>query len=109
MPPLAAPAESPSTSSTRTSGRHTESTHRTPLLDRQTLPAAALARLGSGVRPCPGKAACRPRGPEVQVTAPSAAMASGPCPVRPGPGARLRPVCFRRRRAGAPRSHPNGR
>lgn len=26
MPPLAAPAESPSTSSTRTSGRHTEST-----------------------------------------------------------------------------------
>ncbi|MEV1070049.1 enoyl-CoA hydratase-related protein, partial [Streptomyces sp. NPDC050263] len=30
------------TSSTRTSGRHTESTHRTPLLDGQTLPAAAL-------------------------------------------------------------------
>ncbi|MEV1070275.1 hypothetical protein, partial [Streptomyces sp. NPDC050263] len=26
----------------RTSGRHTESTHRTPLLDGQTLPAAAL-------------------------------------------------------------------
>ncbi|KAB1985747.1 hypothetical protein F8144_26090 [Streptomyces triticiradicis] len=41
--PLAAPAESPSTSSTRTSGRHTESTHRTPLLDGQTLPATALA------------------------------------------------------------------
>ncbi|WP_329537003.1 aldehyde dehydrogenase family protein (plasmid) [Streptomyces sp. NBC_01450] len=40
--PLAAPAESPSTSSTRTSGRHAESTHRTPLLDGQTLPAAAL-------------------------------------------------------------------
>ncbi|WP_443077985.1 DinB/UmuC family translesion DNA polymerase [Streptomyces sp. NBC_01450] len=39
---LAAPAESPSTSSTRTSGRHAESTHRTPLLDGQTLPAAAL-------------------------------------------------------------------
>ncbi|MFB7497632.1 S8 family serine peptidase [Streptomyces sp. NPDC056161] len=44
-PPLAAPAESPSTSSTRTSGRHTESTHRTPLLDGQTLPAEALATL----------------------------------------------------------------
>ncbi|AWW40521.1 hypothetical protein DN051_30805 [Streptomyces cadmiisoli] len=42
--PLAAPAESPSTSSTRTSGRHAESTHRTPLLDGQTLPAAALVR-----------------------------------------------------------------
>ncbi|WP_157840675.1 cytochrome P450 [Streptomyces leeuwenhoekii] len=41
--PLATPAGSPSTSSTRTSGRHTESTHRTPLLDGQTLPAAALA------------------------------------------------------------------
>ncbi|AWW41496.1 hypothetical protein DN051_36500 [Streptomyces cadmiisoli] len=40
--PLAAPAESPSTSSTRTSGRHAESTRRTPLLDGQTLPAAAL-------------------------------------------------------------------
>ncbi|WP_258564421.1 molybdopterin oxidoreductase family protein [Streptomyces himalayensis] len=40
---LAAPAESPSTSSTRTSGRHAESTHRTPLLDGQTLPAGALA------------------------------------------------------------------
>ncbi|KAB1989155.1 hypothetical protein F8144_08915 [Streptomyces triticiradicis] len=44
--PLAAPAESPSTSSTRTSGRHTESTHRTPLLDGQTLPATALASAG---------------------------------------------------------------
>ncbi|AWW41440.1 hypothetical protein DN051_36175 [Streptomyces cadmiisoli] len=42
MPPLAAPAESPSTSSTRTSGRHAESTDRTPLLDGQTLPATAL-------------------------------------------------------------------
>jgi xylan 1,4-beta-xylosidase len=42
-PPLAAPAESPSTSSTR-SGRHAESTHRTPLLDGQTLPAGALGR-----------------------------------------------------------------
>ncbi|MFJ1654477.1 MFS transporter [Streptomyces sp. NPDC088337] len=41
-PPLAAPAESPSTSSTRTSGRHTEGTHRTPLLHGQTLPAGAL-------------------------------------------------------------------
>ncbi|MDL5199033.1 carboxylesterase family protein [Streptomyces sp. ALI-76-A] len=40
--PLAAPAESPSTSSTRACGRHAESTHRTPLLDGQTLPAAAL-------------------------------------------------------------------
>ncbi|MER6104238.1 AMP-binding protein [Streptomyces sp. NPDC001832] len=38
---LAAPDESPSTSSTRASGRHAESTHRTPLLDGQTLPAAA--------------------------------------------------------------------
>ncbi|KAB1978520.1 hypothetical protein F8144_39450 [Streptomyces triticiradicis] len=47
--PLAAPAESPSTSSTRTSGRHTESTHRTPLLDGQTLPATALV-LDDGVR-----------------------------------------------------------
>ncbi|MFI1353942.1 beta-ketoacyl synthase N-terminal-like domain-containing protein [Streptomyces sp. NPDC020898] len=41
--PLAAPAESPSTSSTRASGRHAESTHRTPLLNGQTLPAGALA------------------------------------------------------------------
>ncbi len=40
--PLAAPAESPRTPSTRTSGRHTESRHRTPLLDGRTLPAAAL-------------------------------------------------------------------
>ncbi|MFM9556591.1 MULTISPECIES: DUF6368 family protein [Streptomyces] len=40
--PLAAPAENPSTSSTRAFGRHTESTHRTPLLDGQTLPDAAL-------------------------------------------------------------------
>ncbi|WP_051969216.1 amidohydrolase family protein [Kitasatospora azatica] len=39
---LAAPAESPSTPSTRTSGRHAESTHRTPLLDGQKLPDAAL-------------------------------------------------------------------
>jgi hypothetical protein len=39
---LAAPAESPSTSSTRTSGRHADSTHRTPLLDGQKLPDAAL-------------------------------------------------------------------
>ncbi|WP_369387620.1 Tn3 family transposase [Streptomyces sp. CG1] len=30
MPPLAAPGESPSTSSTRTSARHAESTHQTP-------------------------------------------------------------------------------
>ncbi|UXY30464.1 type I polyketide synthase [Streptomyces sp. HUAS TT20] len=41
---LAAPAEDPSTSSTGASGRHTESTHRTPLLHGQTLPAAALDR-----------------------------------------------------------------
>ncbi|MFF4792635.1 glycoside hydrolase family 13 protein [Streptomyces sp. NPDC001276] len=51
-PPLAAPLESPSTSSTRASGRHSpelfeqgvppESTHRTPLLDGRTLPAGAL-------------------------------------------------------------------
>ncbi|WP_238431966.1 SWIM zinc finger family protein [Streptomyces cavernae] len=48
---LAAPGESPSTSSTRTSGRHSpklfeqgvpQSTHRTPLLDGRTLPAGAL-------------------------------------------------------------------
>jgi uncharacterized protein len=41
---LAAPDESPRTSSTRTSARHTESTHRTPLLNGQTLPAAALEK-----------------------------------------------------------------
>nr|WP_214661312.1 hypothetical protein [Streptomyces polyasparticus] len=40
---LAAPAESPSTSSTRTSGRHAESTHQTPLLGGRTLPDAAPA------------------------------------------------------------------
>ncbi|WP_405753344.1 DNA repair ATPase [Streptomyces sp. NBC_01411] len=49
---LAAPAESPSTSSTRASGRHAESTHRTPLLDGQTLPAAALAE-AVAVELCP--------------------------------------------------------
>ncbi|WKX13030.1 glycoside hydrolase N-terminal domain-containing protein [Streptomyces sp. NL15-2K] len=43
VPPLAAPAESPSTSSTKAFGRHAESTHRTPLLNGQTLPAGALA------------------------------------------------------------------
>src|SRR4051794_38549559 len=43
---LAAPAASPSTSSTRTCGQHTESTHRTPLLDGQTLPAGALVLVG---------------------------------------------------------------
>ncbi|MCX4579208.1 hypothetical protein OHB41_39735 [Streptomyces sp. NBC_01571] len=43
---LAAPAESPSTSSTRTSGRHAESTHRTQLLEGRTLPAAALVGVG---------------------------------------------------------------
>ncbi|MCN9243049.1 hypothetical protein NGF19_19975 [Streptomyces sp. RY43-2] len=52
-PPLAAPDESPRTSSTRASARHSpklfeqggppESTHRTPLLDGQTSPAEALA------------------------------------------------------------------
>ncbi|GCB47521.1 oligopeptide transport ATP-binding protein oppF [Streptomyces sp. NL15-2K] len=42
MPPLAAPGTDPSTSSTRACARHAESTHRTPLLDGQTLPAAAL-------------------------------------------------------------------
>ncbi|MER5428262.1 hypothetical protein [Streptomyces sp. NPDC002588] len=41
-PTPAAPAESPSTSSTRASGRHAGSTHRTPLLDGRTLPARAL-------------------------------------------------------------------
>ncbi|MCH0571272.1 hypothetical protein I3F60_18725 [Streptomyces sp. MUM 136J] len=41
--PSAAPAESPGTPGTTTSGRHTGSTHRTPLLDVRTLPAAALA------------------------------------------------------------------
>ncbi|MER5210177.1 hypothetical protein ABT063_06220 [Streptomyces sp. NPDC002838] len=45
--PLAAPAESPSTSRpfgrTTSSGRHAESTHRTPLLEGQTLPGGALA------------------------------------------------------------------
>ncbi|MFH9859410.1 SCO3242 family prenyltransferase [Streptomyces sp. NPDC017202] len=40
---LAAPAEDPSTSSTRASGRHAESTHRPPFLHGQTLPATALA------------------------------------------------------------------
>ncbi|MFI6154989.1 ATP-binding cassette domain-containing protein [Kitasatospora sp. NPDC051170] len=45
---LAAPAESPSTSSTRASGRHAESTHRTPLLDGQRLPDAALGHNGAG-------------------------------------------------------------
>ncbi|GCB43746.1 oligopeptide transport ATP-binding protein oppF [Streptomyces sp. NL15-2K] len=44
VPPLAAPGTDPSTSSTRACARHAESTHRTPLLDGQTLPAAALAR-----------------------------------------------------------------
>ncbi|MGW2090195.1 thioesterase II family protein, partial [Streptomyces sp. NPDC001880] len=39
---LAAPDESPSTAGTRASGRHVESTHRTPLLDGPTLPAAVL-------------------------------------------------------------------
>ncbi|MFD9003678.1 trehalase-like domain-containing protein [Streptomyces sp. NPDC059582] len=38
----AAPAESPSTPGTRTSGRHAGSTHRTPLLHGRTLPATAL-------------------------------------------------------------------
>ncbi|MPY54297.1 hypothetical protein FPZ41_39395 [Streptomyces sp. K1PN6] len=51
---LAAPAESPSTSSTRTSGRHAESTHRTPLLDGQTLPAGALARTTAPLRGAAG-------------------------------------------------------
>ncbi|GHE01539.1 GH92 family glycosyl hydrolase [Streptomyces alanosinicus] len=46
--PLAAPAESPRTPSTRTSGRHAESTHRTPLLDGQTLPAGALVKDPTG-------------------------------------------------------------
>ncbi|MGW0816916.1 SLC13 family permease [Streptomyces viridiviolaceus] len=40
---LAAPAESPSTSSTRTSGRHAESTHRTPLLPPRENPSQAPA------------------------------------------------------------------
>jgi hypothetical protein len=43
VPPLAAPGTSPSTSRTRTCARHAESTHRTPLPDGRTLPAAALA------------------------------------------------------------------
>ncbi|GCB46497.1 oligopeptide transport ATP-binding protein oppF [Streptomyces sp. NL15-2K] len=42
---LAAPGTDPSTSSTRACARHAESTHRTPLLDGQTLPAAALVLL----------------------------------------------------------------
>lgn len=51
-PTLAAPAESPSTSSTRASGRHAESMHRTPLLDGRTSPDPALdgalrARIGA--------------------------------------------------------------
>ncbi len=45
---LGAPAESPRTPSMRTSGRHAESTHRTPLLDGQTLPAAALVEAPAG-------------------------------------------------------------
>ncbi|GAA2110917.1 hypothetical protein GCM10009759_52560 [Kitasatospora saccharophila] len=36
---LAAPAENPSTPSTRASGRHADSTHRTPLLDGEGCPA----------------------------------------------------------------------
>ncbi|WP_156725143.1 non-ribosomal peptide synthetase [Streptomyces apocyni] len=40
---LGAPGTSPSTSSTRARTRHAESTHRTPLLNGQTLPAGALA------------------------------------------------------------------
>ncbi|MEV5885257.1 SDR family NAD(P)-dependent oxidoreductase [Streptomyces sp. NPDC052020] len=68
--PLAAPAESTSTSSTRTSGRHTESTHRTPLLDGQTSPAAALAE-ALGTRPLPldgtDWAATVPSGPDASV------------------------------------------
>ncbi|MYR76690.1 hypothetical protein GT018_28680 [Streptomyces sp. SID4912] len=40
---LAAPAENPSTSSTRASGRHAESTHLTPLLHGQTPADAAPA------------------------------------------------------------------
>ncbi|TLQ45042.1 hypothetical protein FEF34_20075 [Streptomyces marianii] len=48
--PLAAPAEIPSTSSTRASGRHAESPHRTPLLDGRTLPAAALVRAHARAR-----------------------------------------------------------
>lgn len=39
---LAAPAQDPSTSSTRAFVRHAESTHRTPLLHGQTSPAGAL-------------------------------------------------------------------
>ncbi|MER5212045.1 type I polyketide synthase [Streptomyces sp. NPDC002838] len=57
VPPLAAPAESPSTSSTRASGRHAESTHRTPPLNGQTLPAGALgtARPDDPAPPAPPK------------------------------------------------------
>ncbi|MFB7116098.1 type I polyketide synthase, partial [Streptomyces sp. NPDC056291] len=50
-PPLAAPGETPSTSSTRASARHAESTHRTPLLHGQTSPAAALVTAVPAARP----------------------------------------------------------
>ncbi|GGM22654.1 hypothetical protein GCM10010129_78720 [Streptomyces fumigatiscleroticus] len=86
---LAAPGTSPSTSSTRTCTRHAESTHRTPLLDGQTLPAGALeqvwvcgvtadavrlggphpgrprsrTRPGRGARPAPGRTRTAERRP----------------------------------------------
>ncbi|RKE18113.1 ADP-ribosylglycohydrolase [Streptomyces sp. TLI_171] len=48
---LAAPAENPSTPSTRASGRHAERTHRTPLRDGRRLSAEALPpRSTSGPR-----------------------------------------------------------
>ncbi|MGC5395058.1 M20/M25/M40 family metallo-hydrolase [Streptomyces sp. DT20] len=48
---LGAPAESPSTSSTRASGRHAESTHRTPRLYGQTSTDAALVTHLEALRP----------------------------------------------------------
>ncbi|MFC5199999.1 MGDG synthase family glycosyltransferase [Streptomyces kaempferi] len=59
--PLAAPTESPGTPSARTSGRHAESTHRTPPSDGRTRPAAAPARKDSvpagRTRPAPRRLA----------------------------------------------------
>ncbi|MGW2646984.1 acyclic terpene utilization AtuA family protein [Streptomyces sp. NPDC001393] len=78
VPPLAAPGTSPSTSSTRTCTRHAESTHRTPLLDGQTLPAGALAAhayLGGF-----GIAECLRAGADIVVTGrvTDAALVTGP-------------------------------
>ena len=89
IPPLAAPTESPSTSSTRASGRPAESTHRTPLLGGQTLPAMALvccaisSSLVPGIPALPTRPSTRRSGLGEQPTNPL------------GPGTNL-PTNFRR-------------